>query len=230
MEERIYEFSARIEDAPESRGAYVRFPFDIRKEFGGGRVKVDALFDGVPYSGSIVNMGLKNEDGSICYIIGIRKDIRLKIGKEAGDIVSVRITPKLDSQWTCPLCGRRFNNRNQSHYCTHKPQTIEEYIALQSKEIQPYLVRLDEIIRKALPDTERKISWSMPTYWRKRNLIQFASFKNHIGLYPGPEAVAYFSERLAGYKTSKGAIQIPYGKQLPEELVADIAAWCGRCN
>jgi hypothetical protein len=52
-------------------------------------MKVYATFDGVPYEGSIVNMGLTHADGSVCYILGIRKDIRLQIGKQAGDVVSV---------------------------------------------------------------------------------------------------------------------------------------------
>ena len=72
-------------------GAYVAFPYDIREEFGKGRVKVHATFDGEPYDGSIVNMGVKNEDGSVCYLIGLRKDIRAKIGKQPGDQVFVTI-------------------------------------------------------------------------------------------------------------------------------------------
>lgn len=70
------------------------------------------------------------------------------------------------------------------------------------------------------------ISWSMPTYWKGHNIIQFAGFKNHVGLYPGPEAVREFSERLKGYKTSKGAIQLPYSGTVPVELISDIAKWC----
>lgn len=84
MNQKVYEFQAVIEPVPEKGGAYVRFPYDIRKEFGKGRIKVQAEFDGVPYSGSIVNMGIKNKDGSICYIIGVRKDIRGKNRKTAG--------------------------------------------------------------------------------------------------------------------------------------------------
>ena len=72
-------------------GAYVIFPFDIRKEFGKGRVKVHATFDGEHYTGSIVNMGVKNADGSICYIIGVLKDVRNKIGKQPGDVVRVTV-------------------------------------------------------------------------------------------------------------------------------------------
>ncbi|MDD2972876.1 MAG: DUF1905 domain-containing protein [Lachnospiraceae bacterium] len=85
-------FIARIEPVPDKGGAYIRVPIDIRKEFGKGRVKVQASFDGVLYDGSIVNMGVKNEDGSICYIIGVRKDIQKKIGKTVGDMVSVTLT------------------------------------------------------------------------------------------------------------------------------------------
>ncbi len=89
---RIYKFEAVIEPVPDKGGAFVRFPYDIRAEFGKGRVKVEITFDGEPYSGSIVNMGVKNEDDSVCYIIGIRKDIRSKIGKQPGDTVFVTVT------------------------------------------------------------------------------------------------------------------------------------------
>ena len=91
MLDKQYEYETTIQKVPDLDGAYVSFPYDIRKEFGKGRVKVHATFDGEPYEGSIVNMGIKNPDGSICYIIGIRKDIRAKIGKQPGDVVSVTI-------------------------------------------------------------------------------------------------------------------------------------------
>lgn len=87
------QFNAIIEAVPDRGGAYVRIPFDIKKEYGKGRLKVEATFDGVPYTGSIVNMGVKNPDGSVCYILGIRKDIRERIGKQAGDVVEVTIKP-----------------------------------------------------------------------------------------------------------------------------------------
>ena len=71
---------------------------DIRQEFGKGRVKVHAEFDGVPYDGSIVNMGLKNDDGSVCYLIGVLKAIRNKLGKGDGDIVHVEISERQDGR------------------------------------------------------------------------------------------------------------------------------------
>jgi hypothetical protein len=86
----LYEYDAVIQPADKG-GAYVIFPYDVREEFGKGRVKVHATFDGEPYDGSVVNMGVKNDDGSICYIIGVRKDIRAKIGKQVEDTVRVTI-------------------------------------------------------------------------------------------------------------------------------------------
>ncbi|MCL1790349.1 MAG: DUF1905 domain-containing protein [Peptococcaceae bacterium] len=84
-----YKFTAVIQKVPNLDGAYVAVPYDLKKEFGKGRLKVHASFDGEPYDGSIVNMGIKNPDGTICYILGIRKDIRAKIGKQPGDVVEV---------------------------------------------------------------------------------------------------------------------------------------------
>ena len=90
VKDKVYEYESLLYAAGESGGAYVVFPYDIRKEFGRGRVKVHATFDGEAYDGSIVNMGVKNEDGSVCYIIGGLKSIRARIGKQPGD--SVRVT------------------------------------------------------------------------------------------------------------------------------------------
>ena len=88
---KMYEYESLIYEAGKPGGAYVIFPYDVRKEFGKGQVKVHATFDGEPYDGSIVNMGVKNDDGSVCYIIGVRKDIRARIGKQPGDMVSVTV-------------------------------------------------------------------------------------------------------------------------------------------
>ena len=92
MNEKIYEYDAVIQVSEAGKGgAYVIFPYDLREEFGKGRVKIHASFAGEPYDGSIVNMGVKNPDGSVCYILGILKDIRAKIGKQPGDTVRVKV-------------------------------------------------------------------------------------------------------------------------------------------
>ncbi|NTU89493.1 MAG: DUF1905 domain-containing protein [Actinobacteria bacterium] len=91
MSPKAYEFEAVIKKVQDIDGAYIEFPYDAKVEFGKGRVPVHATFDGEPYDGSIVNIGVKNPDGSVCYILGLRKDIRAKIGKQQGDIVSVTL-------------------------------------------------------------------------------------------------------------------------------------------
>ena len=127
--------------------------------------------------------------------------------------------------WKCPKCGREFKKMNQDHYCI-KPQTIDEYIAAQEEDLRPRLEQLRSIIHEAIPDAEEKISCSMPTFRKGKNLIHFAAFKNHIGLYPGAEAIAAFAEKLADYDVSKGTIRLPHDWDLPAELIADIAKWC----
>lgn len=83
MNGKIYEFDAEIKKVPDIDGAYIEFPYDVRAEFGRGRVKVHAEFDGAPYDGSLVRMKTPG------HIIGLRKDIRQKIGKQPGDMVHV---------------------------------------------------------------------------------------------------------------------------------------------
>ncbi len=126
--------------------------------------------------------------------------------------------------WKCPRCGREFKNTEQDHFCL-KPGSIDEYIALQNEDMRPLLQEIRETIRACAPEATEKISWQMPTFWQGENLIHFAAFKKHIGLYPGGEATAVFADRLAGYKTSKGSIHLPIGEQIDHGLIADIVRW-----
>lgn len=90
---KCYEYDTVLHETPDNGGAYVEFPWNIRDEFGKGRVKVNAWFDGIPYTGSIVNMGVMNPDGSVCYIIGVLKTIRKQLDKHDGDLIHVLIEP-----------------------------------------------------------------------------------------------------------------------------------------
>ena len=130
--------------------------------------------------------------------------------------------------WKCPKCGREFKTVNQSHYCGKAPGTVDEYILAQDEGIRDQLQSVRAVLKSTLPDAEEKISWSMPTYRKEYNIIHFAAQKKHIGLYPGPEAVEHFAEKLdtAGCSYSKGSIRIPYSDELPLSLIAEIAAWC----
>ncbi len=131
--------------------------------------------------------------------------------------------------WKCPKCGRVFDRQDQHHFC-EKPRTIDEYIESQDPAARPKLREIRAVIRSAVPDAEERISWSMPTYWKGRNLIHFAAFKNHIGLYPGGEATTVFEKELEGFGVSKGTIRLPYEKDLPAELIGEIAKWCRERN
>ena len=127
--------------------------------------------------------------------------------------------------WKCPKCGREFSRQGQDHYCM-KPQTIDEYIAMQDEAVQPRLQEVRGIIHSAIPEAEERISWSMPTFWKGRNLIHFAASKKHLGLYPGDEATRVFAEALKDFDVSKGTIRIPWNRELPEALIREIAWWC----
>ncbi len=127
--------------------------------------------------------------------------------------------------WKCPKCKKEFKNTNQSHYCGEKPKTIEEYIMGQDHGKQADLFLIRQALQQALPEAEERISWSMPTYWKGHNILHFAASKNHIGFYPGPDAVVEFKEQLENYNVSKGTIRIPYGK-IDKELIQKIARWC----
>lgn len=87
-ETKQFEFTAVIQKVPDLDGAYVEIPFNVKEVYGKGRVKVHATFDGEPYDGSLVKMGTP------CHIIGIRKDIRAKIGKQPGDTIRVTISER----------------------------------------------------------------------------------------------------------------------------------------
>ena len=127
--------------------------------------------------------------------------------------------------WKCPKCGREFSRQEQDHSCV-KPKNIDEYIAAQEEAVQPRLKEMRSLIRSAIPEAEERISWSMPTYWKGKNLLHFAAFKKHLGFYPGDEAVARFKDELNNYDVSKGTIRLPYSADLPAELIQRMARWC----
>lgn len=102
-------------------------------------------------------------------------------------------------------------------------KNFEDYFSQFDQEIVSKLQAIRTEIKKEVPDSEECIKYLMPTFvYQNKNLIHFAVFKNHIGLYPGPEAVNFFERELAEYKTSKGAIQIPLEEDVPLGLIRKI--------
>lgn len=94
LQEAAYQFTSVIEASEVGKGgAYVRVPVNIKDSFGKGWLKVRVYFETVYYEGSIVNMGVKNPNGSVCYILGVRKDIRQELQKNIGDTLTVSFQP-----------------------------------------------------------------------------------------------------------------------------------------
>ena len=100
---------------------------------------------------------------------------------------------------------------------------IDAYIADQPEEVRPILAKVRQVIRAAAPNAVEKIAWRMPTFWQGENLMHFAAFKKHIGIFPGALERLPFQEKLAEYKTSKGAIQLPLDRPIPYDLIGEIA-------
>ena len=124
-----------------------------------------------------------------------------------------------------PQMRKGISEKGTESLLWRKPKTIDEYILRQDTDKQEELQYIRRILHSALPDAEERISWSMPTFWKKHNILHFAASKEHIGFYPGPEAVMHFADKLRGYKTDKGTIRIPYGK-IDAALIEKIAKWC----
>lgn len=106
-----------------------------------------------------------------------------------------------------------------------KPKNIDEYIAAFPEDIQVMLAELRATIQAAAPAAEEKISYQMPTFALNGNLVHFAAFKNHIGLYPAPTGLEAFQEELSVYKTGKGSVQFPIDQPLPLDLIRKIVQY-----
>lgn len=104
-------------------------------------------------------------------------------------------------------------------------KSVEAYIAQFAEGVQVSLRQLRETILAIAPQAEENISYQMPAYKYHGVLVYFAGYKNHIGLYPTPAAIDAFKKELAGYKTSKGAIQFALDKPLPLALIKKIVQW-----
>src|SRR5512136_745195 len=101
-------------------------------------------------------------------------------------------------------------------------RNIDEYIAGFPRDVQQILQKIRTTIRRAAPQAEEAIRYQMPTFRLEGNLVHFAAFKNHIGLYPTPSGTARFREDLAPYETGKGSIRFPLDKPIPYDLISRI--------
>jgi len=105
---------------------------------------------------------------------------------------------------------------------TTTPKNIDEYISGFPQEIRVLLEQVRQTIRDAAPEATEAISYQMPTFRLNGNLVHFAAFKNHIGLYPAPTGIENFSKELSVYKGGKGSVQFPITDPLPLDLISRI--------
>jgi uncharacterized protein YdhG (YjbR/CyaY superfamily) len=101
--------------------------------------------------------------------------------------------------------------------------SVDEYLAAFNGERRAILERVRSAVAGAAPEAGEAISYGMPTFKvQGRAVMHFAGMKNHLGVYPAPAAIEAFAERLAGYKTSKGAVQFPWNRPVPFELIGEM--------
>ncbi|MCA9616086.1 MAG: DUF1801 domain-containing protein [Myxococcales bacterium] len=97
---------------------------------------------------------------------------------------------------------------------------LDTYIAEHPPEVAAKLREVREIVRRVAPHAAEKIGYGIPTFTVDgKNVFHFAAFRHHLGLYPGPEAIAAHTAALAAYETSKGAIRVPFDRPVPTALI-----------
>ncbi|MEI7883835.1 MAG: DUF1801 domain-containing protein [Clostridia bacterium] len=102
------------------------------------------------------------------------------------------------------------------------PKSIDEYILQFPAEVQEKLMQIRKTIQAAAPSATEKISYQMPTFFLQGNLVHFAAFKKHIGMYPAPSGIMAFQAELARYKSAKGSVQFPLDQPIPYDLISKI--------
>lgn len=104
--------------------------------------------------------------------------------------------------------------------------TIDLYIETFPEEVRPLLEQLRQTIHELVPEASETISYAIPTFrWKGKNLVHFAGYARHIGFYPGAATMAAFSQRLEGFKISKGTVQFPLNRPLPLDLVKEMVSF-----
>jgi uncharacterized protein YdhG (YjbR/CyaY superfamily) len=102
---------------------------------------------------------------------------------------------------------------------------IDEYIAGFPPNVQKALQKIRMTIRKAAPDAQETIKYQMPTFTLNGNLIHFAAYKKHIGVYPVPRGVAEFKDELSAYEGEKSTARFPLDEPIPFDLIGRIVKY-----
>ena len=100
--------------------------------------------------------------------------------------------------------------------------SVDDYIGNFSGVVRKKLLEMRTIIRSVAPDATEAVKYGIPTFILHGNLVHYGGYKAHIGFYPGANGIAVFSDELAAYPTSKGAVRFPLDAPLPEKLIVKI--------
>jgi len=102
------------------------------------------------------------------------------------------------------------------------PANIDDYIAAFPPDVRSILEKVRATIRKAAPRAVETISYQIPTFTLCGNLVHFAAFKNHIGLYPPVRSDANLRDDVAAYANEKGNLRFPLDERIPYALIGRI--------
>lgn len=109
---------------------------------------------------------------------------------------------------------------------TEPPTTIAAYIQAAPPQAQAHLRQLHALLRAVAPDAQEAIKWGTPFFIEPRFLFAFSAHKAHLSFAPTAAALKAFGAQLAGHKTTKGTLQLPYNQPLPVALIRRIAESC----
>lgn len=113
---------------------------------------------------------------------------------------------------------------------TRKPppsaaEAVSAYIEAAAEPARTRIRRLREAVREEAPAAIERMAYGLPTWHQGENLIHLGAFAHHVGVYPGSGAIEAFADELAPFRTSKGAIQLPHDRDIPEHLIRRIVRW-----
>lgn len=101
-------------------------------------------------------------------------------------------------------------------------KNIDEYIARYPEHVQAILQQVRQTIHEAAPEAKEAISYQMPAFKLKGNLVYFAAWKTHIGFYPPVSGDEELVKEVAIYRGEKGNLQFPLDQPMPLELITRI--------
>ena len=103
--------------------------------------------------------------------------------------------------------------------------TVDQYIKALPEPGRSRLMEIRAFLAQQLPEASECFKWQMPTLHQHENLLHFACFKKHIGLFPGADGVQFFLTLRQDYPTSKGTIQIAHEQEIPWAEIQTLALY-----